>query len=262
MASFKNIPLLKRNKTPELNNVCVMASKGLGRVLSFNINFFVLLGIVAALILYLIFSFMLLAWYFNHNHQENLLEKLEKDFQQTQKALYQAKQRLKFLENYIDPSRIPPDLPKEKAEPQSSSGQTGTSAAGTPHIRTASGVQDTNVSIKELKTDLRNTSLSVNFKLARAKYGHTPIRGYIFIIAMDPLSDPPRFWTSPKAILENGIPVDPKRGQSYKIRNFRRIRARWSFESTERMPTALRIMVYDRSGGLLLREDYDLEKGS
>ena len=44
MAFFQNIPPQKKNKTHELNNVCVMASKGLGRLWSFNINFWALLG--------------------------------------------------------------------------------------------------------------------------------------------------------------------------------------------------------------------------
>ena len=68
------------------------------------------------MILYLIFSFMLLLWYFDEHHQKNLLKKLEQDFQQTQKALYQAKQRLKFLENYIDPSKIPAESAQRNAE--------------------------------------------------------------------------------------------------------------------------------------------------
>ena len=114
MAFFQNSPPQEKNKTHELNNVSVMASKGLGRVWSFNINFWVLLGILAALVLNFVFSSMLLIWYFDEHHQKNLLGKLEQDFQQTQKALYQAKQRLKFLENYIDPSKIPTESPKER----------------------------------------------------------------------------------------------------------------------------------------------------
>ena len=107
MKSFQNRPLPTKTKTPELNNVTVMASKGLGRVWSFNVNFWLLLSVVAVLVLYFLFSFIPLAQYFGEHHQENLLIKLEKDFKETQRALYQAKQRLKFVESYIDPSKIP-----------------------------------------------------------------------------------------------------------------------------------------------------------
>ncbi len=259
MKSFQNIPSLTKTKTPELNNVTVMASKGLGRVWSFNINFWLLLGIVTVLVLYFLFSFIPLAQYFGERHQENLLVQLEKDFKETQRALYQAKQRLKFVESYIDPSKIPAESPKKTAKTQSPPNSNGT-ATGSSKMPAESGIQESIVSIKELKIDRRGANLSVNFKLARASYGRTPIRGYVFIVAVDRSTDPPQLWPSPRAAFENGMPVNPEKGQSYKIRNFRRIRVKWSFKSAEKIPAELRILVYDRSGGLLLKEDYRLEK--
>jgi hypothetical protein len=183
-----------------------------------------------------------------------------KRFPKTEKALYQAKQRLKFLENYIDPSKIPAESPKqtEKSQPPSADPPLPMGTDG--EITTTSGMEASVVRIKELKMDRHGTSLSVNFKLARAGSGRSPIRGYIFVIAVDRSTDPPLLWPSPKADFENGTPVNPNKGQAYKIRNFRRIRVRWSFASAEKMPSELRILVYDQSGGLLLKEDYRLEK--
>ena len=86
MKSFQDRPLPAKTKvrvknlSPLLNNVTVMASKGLGRVWSFNVNFWFLVGIVTVLVLYFLFSFILLAQYFGEQHQENLLVKLEKRF--------------------------------------------------------------------------------------------------------------------------------------------------------------------------------------
>ncbi len=250
----------KKGRTPELDNVTVMASRGLGRVWHFNINFFLLLGVLMLLVLYLAFSFMLLFWYFGEHHQENVLLKLEKDFRETQKALYQAKQRLKFLENYIDPSKIPAEPPKQIEKSRTPPADNNLPVGTDSKITKTSGIQSTVVRIKELKIDRRDTSLSVNFKLARSGSGRLPIRGRIFVIAVDRSTDPPLLWPSPKADFENGTPVNPNKGQAYKIRNFRRIRVRWSFASAEKMPSELRILVYDQSGGLLLREDYRLEK--
>jgi len=259
MKSFQNRLLLTKTKAPELNNVTVMASKGLGRVWIFNVNFWLLLGIVTVLVLYFLFSLLVLVWYFDGQHQENLLGKLEKDFQETQSALYQARQRLKFVENYIDPSKIPAESPKKPAQPQLPPGDNKTST-GSSKMPAELGIQKSVVSIKELKINRRGGNLSVNFKLARSSPGHSPIRGYLFIIAVDRSTDPPQLRPSPKAAFENGMPVNPKKGQSYKIRNFRRIRTKWSFASAEKIPSELRILVYDRSGGLLLKEDYRLEK--
>jgi hypothetical protein len=262
MKSFKGKPQLKKTRTPELQNVTVMASKGLGRVWSFNINFWLLLGIGVVFVLYFLFSFIPLAQYLGVYHQENLLVKFEKDLQETRKALYQAKQRLKFLENYIDPSKIPSGSPENATNSKLLSGENGTSISRKNEIPavSGSGMQKSIVGIKGLKINRRGANLSVTFKLTRSGPGRSSIRGYIFIIAVDRSTDPPRFWPSSKAALENGIPLNFKKGQSYKIRNFRLIRARWSFGSAEKTPSEIRIMAYDRAGTLLLKETFRLEE--
>ena len=70
-----------KKKPPELNHVVVMASKGLGKVRSFNIYFPVLLGIMVVFAIYFLFSFLLFARYFGEQQQENMLGQLEKEFQ-------------------------------------------------------------------------------------------------------------------------------------------------------------------------------------
>ncbi|OQY49546.1 MAG: hypothetical protein B6240_03120 [Desulfobacteraceae bacterium 4572_87] len=262
MKSFKSKLRLKKNITSASNYVTVMASKGIGRVWSFNINFWLLLGIVVAFVLYFLFSFIPLAQYFGEYHQENLLVQLEKDLQETQRALYQAKQRLKFLENYIDPSKIPAEIPEGTTNSKFLPGENGIAITRNSEIPAASGsgTQKPIVSIKGLKINRRGANLSVTFNLTRSGPGRSSIRGYLFIIAVDRSTNPPRFWPSSKTDFKNGTPVNFKKGRSYKIRNFRRIRARWSFKSAEKTPSEIRILAYDRAGSLLLKEDFHLEK--
>lgn len=262
MKSFKNKLRLKKTKAPELNHVTVMASKGFGRVWSFNINFWFLLGIIVVLVLYFLFSFIPLSKYLGEYHQGNLLARLEKDLKETQRALYQAKQRLKFLENYIDPSKIPAESPEGAKNSKTLPGENGKAIARNSEIPAASesGTEKAIVTVKGLKINRRGANLSVTFKLTRSGPGRSSIRGYVFIIALDRSTDPPRFWPSSKAVFKNGVPVNFKKGRSYKIRNFRRIRARWSFESPEKTPSEIRILAYDRGGNLLLKEDFHLEK--
>ena len=111
-----------------------------------------------------------------------------------------------------------------------------------------------------MKTRRKGDHLSVTFKLVRSGPGRSSIRGYVFIVAVDGATAPPRMWPSPKAVFKNGLPVDPKKGETYKIRNFRKIRAGWSFEAPEKMPSGVMILVYDKTGELLLKKDFHLEK--
>lgn len=262
MKPFQNGWPQKKTKSPELKTLNVLATKGAGRVWCFNINFWLLLGIAGALILYLLFSFLLVARFVGEYQQQSLLKQLETDFRTTRKALYQARQRLNFLENYIDPSKIPVEGSKETQNPEAAPSQNKTSISSDSKFSKASesGLEKSIFVIKDMEIDSRDNSLSTTFKLARSSPGGNPVRGYIFILAVDRSTDPPRIWSSPKAAIENGIPVNSKKGQAFKIRNFRRMRARWTFESVENIPSDLKILVYDKSGSLLFAENYQLKK--
>ncbi len=260
MKPSQNGSFVKQTKSPEQKRVNIIASKGADRVWCFNINFWLLWGIIAALILYLIFTFLLAVRFFGDFHQKNLLAQLENDFQTTQKALFQAKQRLKFLENYIDPSKIPSKNSTENSNAEAAPVPNKTTRDTKSSGESLSRRGNSGVEIKDMDVNLSGTRLSATFKLARSTPGRTPLRGYVFMLAVDRSIDPPRIWPSPKADMEKGMPVNPKKGQAFKIRNFRRIRARWSFSSPENTPSELRILVYDGSGVLLLTEDYSLKK--
>ncbi len=262
MKSFQNKWPFKNGKSPELKTLNVLASKGLGPVWHFNINFWLFLAILAALAIYILFSFFLVAQFFGDRQQKDLLTKLEKDFHATQKALYQAKQRLKFLEDYIDPSKIPTEGTKVAGSAESLTAQDKASIVRNDEFSKGPGPGTENAvfTIKDMDMNMGGSSLSVSFKLARTAPGGSPARGYVFIIAVDRSTDPPRVWPSPKAEMENGMPANPKKGQAYKIRNFRRIRTRWNFKSSDSIPSEIRIVVYDRSGGLLLNEKYHIKK--
>ncbi len=248
MSSFQNKLSFKKKKPPELNNVAIMASKGLGKVWSFNIHFPLLVGIVVVIVLNFLFSFVWVAHYLSEQQQKSFRGRLEKDFKETKRALYQTRQRLRFLENYIDPTKIPIE----------NGVQTGSDK--TVLKASEADARKAIVNIEELKTNRRDANLSVTFKLIRSKSALSPIRGYIFVIAVDNEADPPRMYSSPKTIFKDGLPIDPKKGQAFKIRNFRRLRARWSFEAPEKMPSGLKILVYDGTGRLLLNKDFHLEK--
>ncbi|MCG6877744.1 MAG: hypothetical protein LJE96_01090 [Deltaproteobacteria bacterium] len=262
MKPFQNRWPLKKTKAPELKALNVLATKGAGRVWCFNINFWLLIGIAGALILYLLFSFLLVARFFGEYQQQRLLKQLETDFRTTRKALYQAKQRLKFLENYIDPSKIPEEGTKETQNPEAAPGQNKTSISSDGKFSKASesALEKSIFVIQDMEINSRDNSLSTTFKLARSSPGGSPVRGYLFVLAVDRSTDPPRIWSSPKAVIENGIPVNPQKGQAFKIRNFRRIRARWTFESVGNLPSDLKILVYDKSESLLFAENYQLKK--
>ena len=208
MSSFQNKLSFKKKKPSELNNVAVTASKGLGKVWRFNIYFPLLVGIVVVIVLNFLFSFVWVAHYLSEQQQKSFRVQLEKDLKETKRALYQARQRLQFLKNYIDPTKIPVENGVRTGSDKTS-------------LKTSEAdARKAIVSIEGLKTNRRDANLSVTFKLTRSKSALSPIRGYVFVIAVDNGADPPRMYPSPTAVFKDGFPIDPKKRSGLQNKKF------------------------------------------
>lgn len=248
---------LKDKKPPESHFVSIVVFKGLGKTWRFNIYFPLLIGLLVAGVLYGIFSLALLAQYIttarDYDAQEKTLEALNQECEENRLALYRAEQRLKFL-GYIDPetARIGGSQLADKLEPNDKDESLSKEAhPGSPK---------SSVTISNVAINSGSTSLTVSFRLKKRNPGRKAIRGNVFVIALNPDLDPAELWPYPKVALQNGMPVEPKKGESFKIRNYRKIRARWSLVSMKSTPSRVRIVVYDSLGILLLKKEFPVEK--
>ena len=61
---------------------------------------------------------------------------------------------------------------------------------------------------------------------------------------------------------EEGAPVDHKRGQAFKVRNYRIIRGNFFLKSGTETPSRLTILVYDASGTQVLNKVFAIESAS
>ena len=83
--------------------------------------------------------------------------------------------------------------------------------------------------------------------------------GYSFVVALDPANSPDGLWAYPQAVLQGGIPVDYRNGFRFTIRNFKSITMTHGLGPEGELPPILRILVYDRSGNLLRKEDMEVK---
>jgi len=263
----KQINRRPKKKIPELSSFTVMISRGTGKVRSLSFSSRFLLWASVIFTLYLVVSGVAISLYlkdlWNETVQLDQIEQLADETEETRRALYQARQRLKLLEDTVDALQG-----KEKKE------------AGTPKTEASDPVREESTSpdkagyspaegappepvviIQGLATKRIGERLSVAFRLARAKPDRRQLAGYLFIIAAT-ASDPPRFWTYPKQVpLKDGVPVDHKRGWAFKVRNYRMFEGNFSIGSAE-TPSLLSILAYDTSGELILNMAFAIEEAS
>lgn len=220
----------------------VMILRGRGRVWTFTVSYGALIWVAVAVAFYGVFSGITIYSYFREMHSRGtrleLLRSLQDEVENTRKELYRARQRLKFLEDSLGHAKDR-DIKDAGPEPEASA----------PPV----------VTVKNLTTKQAGQRLSVKFRLVKIKPDGTQTTGYIFMIASDLKSDPPRLWSHPRTTLKNGEPVDYKQGQAFKVRNYRIIRGRYFLEPETAPPSLLTILVYDESGRLRLRKEFPIE---
>ena len=244
----------------------VMIARGSGKVRSFNISSRLLFWATVVLVLYMVFSTVAISRYFgelrSNTVQLDLLQQLQNEIEATKRALYQARQRLKFLEDYIGNSKG-----KEEKQIESPGSEIINPVPANPLIQEETlempdeaDPAESVVDIKNLTTKRRGGRLSVKFRLIKITPDRDQIKGYLFMIAANSESAPQQLWTYPKAALKNGEPVNYKHGEFFKVRNYRIIRGKYFLDSKTETLSLLTILVYDESGKLMLKKEFAIEE--
>ena len=263
---FPRIKQLLEKKRSSHYPFSVMIVRGLGKVRSFNISSRFLFWATLVFVLYLVFSAVAISRYFgelrSNTVQLDLLQQLQNEIEDTKNTLYQARQRLKFLEDYIGNSEG-----KQKKQVESLAPEIINPLPTEPVIQEETlerpdeaDPAEPVVDIKNLTTKRRGERLSVKFRLIKIKPDRNQIKGYVFIIAANSEADPPLLWTYPRAALKNGEPVNYKHGEFFKVRNYRIIQGKYFLDSETKTPSFLKILVYDESGKLILKKEVSIEE--
>ena len=256
----------REKKRSSDSSFSVMIARGLGKIRSFNISSRLLFWATLVFVLYMVFSAVAISRYFgelrSNTVQLALLQQLQDEIEGTKKTLYRARQRLKLLEDHIGNSQGKQGKQTESLEP----GDINPVPAKPVIQEETFGSPDEAdpvepvVEIRNLTTKRRGEGLSVTFRLVKTMPDRNQVKGYIFMIAANSESDPPQLWTHPRAALKNGEPINYKRGQFFKVRNYRIIRGKYFLDSETETPSVLKILVYDESGELILKKEFSIEK--
>ncbi len=271
------VPPVKKKPHDE-DRLTIMIIRSLGRVRSFKISPVIVFCATLFLILYLPFSVFIINNYIglyraNSTHSTNV-EQLEKEVVKGQKDLGRLRQHVALLEDYIRHLEEPQEQQKEKSpSAENADAKENSAPRKVEIIRKQTVISDVEsppgdseeemkpigaVDIKEMIIQKEGARMNVEFKLVNMNPGETAVGGYIHLIAMGNDPNPPPEWTFPRVQLEQGIPVNFRRGQLFLIQRFKPVQGRFFLAPDSEPPTALKVLVYDQSGLLILEREFEV----
>jgi hypothetical protein len=118
------------------------------------------------------------------------------------------------------------------------------------------------VDVQDAIIQKEDTGMSVDFKLVNTGPEDNAMDGYVHIIAMDSKNNYPSEWNYPDYKLQNGFPVNFRRGQPFFIQRFKSYHRQYNMNSNSELPTTIRVLVYDQSGELLLTKVFEVGNAS
>ena len=249
------------------SRLTVMFVKRMGKVRSFDISSGVLLGSSLFFISYIIFSLIVINKYFDERRlredRSTRIERLEHSIEETKRNLYRSQQNLMLLEDYIYNLRAEKQNQAELPAPDKAS-QVNPAPAVTsqPTEKAEKESQRPLVDIRDLAIKKEGTRVTVRFSLVNEDRPERPVSGYAHVIATNKESDPPQLWTFPKVALRNGVPIDYKGGQPFKIRRFKTILGRYFLNAEAEFSSSVKVLVYNETGDLILTKELDLDRAS
>ena len=245
----------------------VMVIRSVGKPYSFKISHRIILWTSLIVIAYMLVSLYTLNRFFflhrQYNIQSEKLEKLEKEHDNNLKTLNLTKEYVTGLEEYIKNSS---DLKRvgnqslQKEEP---------TAKAIDIIEADLYKKDRDeqktlsiVDIKDFVIKKEGSAIVIDFRLVNAMQEQDALEGYLHIIAMDKKGNYLQEWSYPSDTLKDGFPVNFRLGQSFFIQRFKSYHRQFGMSLNSELPKAIRVLVYDRSGKIILKKEFDVDNES
>jgi len=250
------------NKAQKDNRLTIMIIRGVDKVRSFRISSRILFLVTIFFLIFTTSSIVYLNKYFKYFYindentiQTKKIERLTSEVSKSKKLIQRSKEQITFLEEYIH------NLERER-KPFEDENRQGKSVGRVAEDLTEDrdqGEKSTDVvDIKDMVVQKDSSRMTVRFKLINMQQGEKAAGGYIHIIAMDKIVNPQQEWSYPKEELQNGVPVNYRRGRLFRINRFKRIHGKFDLIPGSESPSIIKVLVYNQSGELILKKQFEV----
>ncbi len=244
----------------------VMVMRSVGKIRSFKVSRRLIFWASMFFLAYMAFSLYIINSYFDlgyrYRTQADRLGQIEKELARTGRQLLQTKQHVAILEDYIkgEQDTRETEVAVEKNEKKEKKNEEIIEKIAEEVYRDKEGEdKQLPVAIEDPVIRAEVPGISLDFKLVNKKHGENAMEGFIHIIAMDRDNEIPDEWNYPNDRLKNGLPINFRRGQPFLIQRFKPYHRKFNPNSASELPAAIRIIVYDRSGTLLLEKVFEVK---
>ncbi len=192
----------------------------------------------------------------SHSVQASALTLLEKNLEDHRKSLLRSNQHLAFLQEYVRHLEATNEQMADSPKPEKPVAKRAESGPGekTPKPQNT-------VDIEELAIQKQGSRMLVSFNLVNMHPGDSPLDGYVHILAKGKGSDPPKEWAYPQGRVVYGFPENYRNGQVFSIQRFKPIQGRFNLGQGSESPSSVRVLIYDRSGTMILQKDFEVSDG-
>jgi hypothetical protein len=259
-------PLKERPVNPRQLTVIIMRS--VGKMRSFNISRRTLLWTSLFFLAYILVSLYTFNSFFTLRHrceiQSDELQQLERELNESETMLSRTRNYVAGLELYIENAskQEEKETTSVQEENQSRSLQGKTEILDIDKEGRDKGHLPNSVDVTDFVIKREDSGMDVDFRLVNTIETENAVEGYIHIIAMDKGNKYPSEWNSARDELKNGLPVDFRRGQPFFIQRFKSYHRRFNMNSNSELPEAIRVLVYNQSGELILKKEFEVDNES
>ena len=268
MAPHSRGPKPVKGKKPHPSELTVIIVGKVGKSRRFRISSRMVTFAAVFLCLYILASILVFNAYFAElragKAQSALMGRLQRDINETKKALLQSREHLALLEEAVY------DMRGSKEEPVKAPSQVPAAwhsegpapAKGRSEEKAEKRNEQALVGIRDFVFQKEEGKLTVSFKLVNRGDESNPISGFVHMIGVNRRYDPPVFLPYPRVRLKGDVPVEPQKGQLFFIKRFKTIRGEYPLDPQRGGPSAIRVLVYDHPGHLLFEKEFEVKNGS
>jgi len=257
-------------KPPRLSQLTVVIAGNVGKVRSFKISSRFLFWTLVFFVLYIIGSVIIINKYFDelnsNKAQSTLTKRMKNEIKDMKTELFHSRQHASVLEEAIADREVADNKTVEPAtsepvEEKQEEKKPESAVENQPieKVKKETEPRKTLIDIKDLGVRKESRKLKISFKLINLGQEKGSVKGYTYIIAVNNNINPPQLLPYPNVELQSGIPVNYKLGQPFIIKRFKEIRGEYSIDSDTKLPSSMKILVYDKSGALILQKEFDIE---
>ena len=250
----------------------VMVMRSVGKIRSFKVSRRLIFWASMFFLAYMVFSLYIINSYFDlgyrYRTQAERLGQVEKERARTGRQLLQTKQHVAILEDYIKGEQdtreagvavVKNEKDENKKEEKEEKEEIIEKIAEEVYGDKEGEDKQQVVAIEDPVIRADAPGISLDFKLVNKGHGENAMEGFIHIIAMDRDNNIPDEWSYHNDRMRNGLPVNFQRGQPFLIQRFKPYHRKFNPNSASQLPAAIRIIVYDRSGTLLLQKVFEVK---